>query len=266
MASASYIGTGPPDRDPTITDDGVTTAKIQDDAVTTAKIDSGAVGTTEIANNAVDGTKIALTGNVQGNVMYYSGTDWVILAPGTSGEALKTSGAGANPSWGAVSSTGDFADGGDTATANRTLGNNDNFAMGFETNAINWLNINTDGIPEITGGLSANKDTAGVGTTLSAGIDASVTTIPITSSTGFPATGTVGVGTEEITYTGVAGNTLTGATRAANSTTAASHLSAAAIGIVFSTPSNYNALSAGPVGIAVGSTITLGTDSTWTVV
>ena len=68
MASASYIGTGPPDRDPTITDDGVTTAKIQDDAVTTAKIDSGAVGTTEIANNAVDGTKIALTGNVQGNV------------------------------------------------------------------------------------------------------------------------------------------------------------------------------------------------------
>ena len=102
--------------------------------------------------------------------------------------------------------------------------------------------------------------------TLSSGIDASVTTIPITSSTGFPATGTVGVGTEEITYTGVAGNTLTGATRGANSTTAAAHLSSAAIGTVFSTPSNYNALSAGPVGIAVGSTITLGTDSTWTVV
>ena len=59
MASASYIGTGPPDRDPTITDDGVTTAKIQDDAVTTAKIDSGAVGTTEIAANSVDTSVIA---------------------------------------------------------------------------------------------------------------------------------------------------------------------------------------------------------------
>ena len=76
----------------------------------------------------------------------------------------------------------------------------------------------------------------------------------------------MGVGTEEITYTGVAGNTLTGATRGANSTTAAAHSSGAAIGTLFSTPSNYNALSAGPIGIAVGATITLGTDSTWTVI
>ena len=245
MASG-YIGTAPATRDPTVSDASVTTAKIQNDAVT--------------------GAKIALTGNVQGTVMYYNGTDWVVLTPGSSGEALKTQGAGANPVWGAVSSTGDFANGGDTATANRTLGNNDNYSMGFETNAINWLNINTDGIPQITGGLQANFDTAGVASTLSAGINASVTTIPITSSTGFPATGTVGVGTEEITYTGIAGNTLTGATRGANSTTAATHSSGAAIGTLFSTPSNYNALSAGPIGIAVGSTITLGTDSTWTVV
>ena len=253
---ASYIGTAPATRDPTVSDDSVTTAKIQNDAVTGAKI----------ADNAVDGAQIALTGNVQGTVMYYNGTDWVVLTPGSSGEALKTQGAGANPVWGAVSSTGDFANGGDTATANRTLGNNDNYSMGFETNAINWLNINTDGIPQITGGLQANFDTAGVASTLSAGINASVTTIPITSSTGFPATGTVGVGTEEITYTGIAGNTLTGATRGANSTTAATHSSGAAIGTLFSTPSNYNALSAGPIGIAVGSTITLGTDSTWTVI
>ena len=256
MSNTSYIGVGPADRDPTVSDNSVTEGKIANDAVTNTKI----------ADNAVDGAQIALTGNVQGAVMYYNGTDWVVLTPGTSGEALKTQGAGQNVVWGAVSSTGDFANGGDTATANRTLGNNDNYAMGFETNAINWLNINTDGIPQITGGLSANFDTAGVGTTLSSGIDAAVTTIPITSSTGFPATGTVGVGTEEITYTGVAGNTLTGATRGANSTTAAAHLSGAAIGTVFSTPANYNALSAGPIGVAVGSTITLGTDSTWTVV
>jgi len=259
MANTSYIGVGPADRDPTVTDNSVTEGKIANDAVTNTKI----------ADNAVDGAQIALTGNVQGTVMYYNGTDWVVLTPGTSGEALKTSGAGANPTWGAVSSTGDFANGGDTATANRTLGNNDNFELGFETNAINWLNINTDGIPQITGGLSANFDTAGVASTLSAGIDASVTTIPLTSTTGFPATGTVGFvspATEEITYTGIAGNSLTGATRGAGTTTAAAHLSAAAIGTVFSTPSNYNALSAGPVGIAVGSTITLGTDSVWTVV
>jgi hypothetical protein len=168
MANTSYIGVGPADRDPTVSDNSVTEGKIANDAVTNTKI----------ADNAVDGAQIALTGNVQGAVMYYNGTDWVVLTPGTSGEALKTQGAGQNVVWGAVSSTGDFANGGDTATANRTLGNNDNFAMGFETNAINWLNINTDGIPQITGGLSANFDTAGVGTTLSSGIDASVTTIP----------------------------------------------------------------------------------------
>ena len=107
MANTSYIGVGPADRDPTVSDNSVTTGKI--------------------ADNAVTGAKIGLTGNVQGNVMYYNGTDWVVLAPGTSGEALKTQGAGQNVVWGAVSSTGDFANGGDTATANRTLGNNDAF-------------------------------------------------------------------------------------------------------------------------------------------
>ena len=72
----------------------------------------------------VDGAALALTSQVQGTVMYYNGSTWVILPPGTSGEALKTQGVSANPVWGAVSSTGDFADGGDTAVAARVLGNN----------------------------------------------------------------------------------------------------------------------------------------------
>ena len=37
MANTGYIGVGPADRDPTVTDDSVTTAKIQDAAVTAAK-------------------------------------------------------------------------------------------------------------------------------------------------------------------------------------------------------------------------------------
>lgn len=36
----------------------------------------------------------------QGNIIYFNGTDWVLLAPGTSGQFLKTLGAGANPVWG----------------------------------------------------------------------------------------------------------------------------------------------------------------------
>lgn len=35
----------------------------------------------------------------QGTILYYNGTNWVILSPGTSGQVLKTNGAAANPSW-----------------------------------------------------------------------------------------------------------------------------------------------------------------------
>ena len=224
----------------------------------------------QIDAGSVDGAALALTSQAQGTVMYYNGTTWVVLAPGTSGEALKTQGAGANPVWGAVSSTGDFANGGDTAVAARVLGNNNAFNMGIETNAVTWLDINTNGIPLITGGMDANSDTTGVASTISSGIDASVTSIPLAALDGFPNAGTVLIGTEQITYTGKsaatgAGN-LTGGTRGANSTSAAAHLSAAAIGIVFTTPANYNAVSGGPVGVAAGAQITIGTDATWTIV
>jgi hypothetical protein len=76
------------------------------DTVSATEIDSGAVTTAKIAANAVDGTKIALGSDAQGDVMYYSGTDWVRLGAGTSGQYLKTNGAAANPEWATVSSTG----------------------------------------------------------------------------------------------------------------------------------------------------------------
>ena len=53
----------------------------------------------------------------------------------------------------------------------------------------------------------------------------SVTTLTLVSSTGFATEGTVFVGSEEITYTAVSGNTLTGCTRGADSTTAAAYSS-----------------------------------------
>ena len=39
---------------------------------------------------------------VQGNILYYNGSAWVVLAPGTSGQFLKTQGASANPVWAAA--------------------------------------------------------------------------------------------------------------------------------------------------------------------
>ena len=77
------------------------------------------------------------------------------------------------------------------------------------------------------GGTVANALT----TTLNGGIDASTTTIVLTSVVNFPSTGTnhISIDNEDISYTGISGNTLTGVTRAARGTTAASHSNGATI-------------------------------------
>ena len=43
----------------------------------------------------------------QGDVLYYNGSAWKCLVAGTSGQLLKTQGAGANPVWATVAGTGD---------------------------------------------------------------------------------------------------------------------------------------------------------------
>ena len=64
-----------------------------------------------------------------------------------------------------------------------------------------------------------------VTTTLNGAIDASTTTIVLTDASQFPTSGTnfVQIGSEEISYTGISTNTLTGVTRGVRNTTAASH-------------------------------------------
>ena len=47
------------------------------------------------------GQFIDLASAAQGDVLYYNGTSYVRLAPGTSGQVLTSGGAGANPSWAA---------------------------------------------------------------------------------------------------------------------------------------------------------------------
>jgi len=69
----------------------------------------------------------------------------------------------------------------------------------------------------------------GLSTTLSAGINAAVTTIPLTSVTGFPTAGTILIGTEDISYTAISGSTLTGGVRGVNGTTAATHSTSDAV-------------------------------------
>ena len=87
--------------------------------------------------------------------------------------------------------------------------------------------------------------------TLSSGINASVTSLTMASSSSFPATGTIIVGSELITYTGNSGGTLSGLTRGALGTTAATHSSGATV----TDASNFfawNAAASGDVVTAPG--------------
>ena len=86
--ATGYIGVGPPDRDPTVTDDSVSTAKIQD--------------------NAVTGPKIAMTSDAAGDILTYTGTDYARLGIGTAAQVLKVNGGATAVEWATdASGTGD---------------------------------------------------------------------------------------------------------------------------------------------------------------
>ena len=65
----------------------------------------------------------------------------------------------------------------------------------------------------------------GISSTLSAGINATVTTIGVASVTGLPTSGIIIIGTEQITYSGISSLNLTGCVRGVNGSTAATHSS-----------------------------------------
>jgi hypothetical protein len=77
-----------------------------------------------------------------------------------------------------------------------------------------------------TGGYGGST---GVTTTLDGAINSAVTTITLTSVTGFPTTGVVKIDNELISYTGISSNDLTGCTRGVNGTAAASHSDGAGV-------------------------------------
>jgi hypothetical protein len=86
-------------------------------------------------------------------------------------------------------------------------------------------------------GTWGGEEVGAFSTTLNGDINASTTTVILTDASQFPSTGTnfILIGTEEISYTGVSTNTLTGVTRGVRGTTAASHSSGATI----TSTSNY---------------------------
>lgn len=99
--------------------------------------------------------------------------------------------------------------------------------------------------------------------TLSAGIDnnPATTTIPLVSASTFTTSGIVAIDDEIISYTGKSGNSLTGAVRAFEGTSIASHSSGAAVRQLI-TAASHNVQSAAI--IALETKLGTGTDIAWT--
>lgn len=94
---------------------GVLTVGTGDLRITTAGTNAASAvttaGTQTLTNKTFDtagtGNSFSIDGAAaQGDVTYFNGTKWTRLAAGTSGQVLKTNGAGANPSWLTVGGTG----------------------------------------------------------------------------------------------------------------------------------------------------------------
>jgi len=80
-------------------------------------------------------------------------------------------------------------------------------------------------------GTWSGEEIGAATTTLNGDINSAVTTLTLTDATQFPSTGTnfIIIGSEEMSYTGITGNTLTGVTRGVAGTTAASHSDGATV-------------------------------------
>lgn len=84
----------------TVDNDVVTYAKMQNVSATSrilGRKTSGSGDAEELTASEV----LTFISSTQGNILYYNGTAWVALAPGTANYVLRSGGAGANVSWSA---------------------------------------------------------------------------------------------------------------------------------------------------------------------
>ena len=197
----------------------------------------------KIVGNAVTGAKIAMGSDAQGDVLFYGGTDYERLAAGTSGQFLKTQGAGADPIWGTVST--DPTMGGDisgTASNAQIVANavtSNEIANNAVTGAKIAMTSDAQGDVLFYGGTDYERLAAGTSgyflKTLGSGADPAWAEVPAGAPTGG--------GSEKVFYE--------------NENSVDSD---------YTLTTNYNAVSAGPVTVASGVTVTIPAGQAWVIV
>ena len=91
-------------------------------------------------------------------------------ADGSADQYLKTDGSG-NLSWTTISSSGDFANGGDVGGAERTLGNTDDYSVSILANNVAYLRVEKDEIYLGNGPTNASPLTGNIKTASGSGVN-----------------------------------------------------------------------------------------------
>lgn len=110
-----------------------------------------------------------------------------------------------------------------------TLDSTPTVASGSTVNGDATATLNSGSVAGPVTIIASTNVNSGNQTVLSANIDSIVTTVPVTSTTGFPPSGRIKIGNELIDYTGTTATSFTGCTRGTFSTLAANHLSGAGV-------------------------------------
>ena len=225
-------------------------------------IDSNAVTTIKINNDAVDGEKIAMGSDAAGDVLYHNGTDYVRLAVGTAGQALKVASGAASVEWGTdqgttINTNADnrLISGSDTANtlngeANLTYdGTTVDIKNGGTASDIKVYCENANSHYTSIKSAAHSAYTGGSWTFTLPGTDGSADEFLTTNGSGVtswasvPAGAPTGGGTEKVFYE-----------------------NENAVDADYTLTTNFNAVTAGPVTVASGVTITVPTGQAWVIV
>lgn len=231
-----------------------------DNTITTAKLVNDSVTTTKIADNAVTGAMIAMGSDAAGDIMYYNGTDYVRLAKGTAAQALVMNGGATAPVWGAGATINNNANN-RVITGSGTTGTLEGEAnLTYDGTTVDIKNAGTASDVKLycessnahyTSIKSAAHSayTGGSWTLTLPGTDGGADQFLKTNGSGVttwadvPAGAPTGGGTEKIFFE-----------------------NENQVDTNYSLTANYNAVSAGPVTVASGITVTIPAGQAWVIV